>query len=77
MMTIKDVREWLKEVPVEFDDCVMVTREIQEIEDDDENLMAGDDPIVGCSIDIGTREACFYNQKSQTILNKGKDGNVN
>ena len=72
MMKIKDLREWLKIVPEEYDDCVLTNRDIQEIVDDDENLMAGDDPIVSCSIDTGTREACFYNQKSQNLLNKNK-----
>ncbi len=70
-MKVKDLREWLKIVPEEYDDCELMFRTITPIPDSDE-LMAGDDPIVGASIDISSREACLYNRESQEIINNIK-----
>ncbi|RPI84281.1 MAG: hypothetical protein EHM34_03895 [Nitrosopumilales archaeon] len=72
-VTIKDLREWLKIVPEDYDDCQVIFREIMKMDDDDPQLIAGDDPIVGLSIDVETREACFYNKESQDIIDKIPD----
>lgn len=68
-MILKDLREWLKIVPEEYDDCQLVYREIIPIPDS-EDLMAGDDPITSATVDVGSREICFYNQKSYEHINK-------
>lgn len=67
-MTVKDLKEWIKMLPEELDDCQLVFREIMQMDDDDPTHVAGDDPIVSCSIDMSTRELCFYNCESQKLI---------
>lgn len=75
-MTLKDLREWLKVVPEEYDDCQLVFREVMALDDDlPEQLIAGDDPITAATIDVGEREACFYNAESYKLTLDQKNGN--
>lgn len=66
-MKLKNLREWLKIVPEEYDDCQLVFRDIISIEGTDE-LLAGDDPITSATVDIGSREICFYNRESYEMI---------
>ena len=66
-MKLKDLREWLKVVPEEYDDCQLVFRDILKVNGTDQ-LLAGDDPITSATIDTSSREACFYNQQSYDLI---------
>jgi hypothetical protein len=66
-MKLKDLREWLKVVPPEYDDCQLVFRDIIPMQGTDQ-LLAGDDPITSATIDVSSREACFYNQQSYDLI---------
>jgi len=72
-MKLKNLREWLKIVPEEYDDCQLVFRDIIAIPDS-EDLMAGDDPITSATVDVGSREICFYNRKSYELIKDLPDG---
>jgi len=70
-MNLKDLREWLEIIPPEYDDCQLVFREIIEMDvETPEFLVAGDDPITAATIDIESREACFYNAESYKKTSK-------
>lgn len=65
-MTIKNVREWLEMVPIEFDEFQLVFREFKDFKDS-ENYMAKDTPIVTLSIDEENQEACMFSQKGHDL----------
>jgi hypothetical protein len=74
-MNIKDLREWLSELPTDFDDCEIVYRKLFPMKtlNTPDTMMAKDTPIVGATIDINTtREACFYNKKSMKIVDNNE-----
>lgn len=68
MITIKEYREWINSIPSDFDDCQMVFREIEKLDED--NLIAKDRPIVAVGIDDGTKEAYLCDGDSAKILNE-------
>ena len=72
-MKLKDLREWLKIVPEEYDDCQLVFREIMKMDVDLPDLLAGDDPITAATIDVESREVCFYNSESYKLTLDAKD----
>jgi hypothetical protein len=69
---VKDLREWLKIVPEEYDDCQVVYREIMPAtsSDNTDEMMAIDTPITAATIDTSEREACFYDEKSYQLTQK-------
>ena len=66
-LKVKDLREWLKVVPEEYDDCQVVYRTIMPATDNSDQLMALDEIITGASIDADEREACFFNEESYRL----------
>ena len=66
-LKVKDLRDWLKVVPEEYDDCQVVYRTIMPATDNTDELMALDEIITGASIDVGEREACFFNETSYQL----------
>ena len=67
-MQVKNLKEWVATLPVEYDECFLVFREIMPNEDDIDSVMAKDINISACGIDVENGEAYFCDQKSYLTL---------
>ena len=66
-MNIKDLRDWLKELPTEFDDFDLVFRKIVPLDKD--NWSAYDKTIASCGVDSGNNEVYFCDEDSHNNIN--------
>ena len=67
-MKIKHLREWLDNLPKDFNETEIVFRTIKENKDDSENWYALDIPIAACGIDAGNNEMYFCDEKSTKVI---------
>lgn len=65
MISIKELRFFLNELPSEFDDCKLVNGEFIDL--DGELHARIDKPIMVMSIDENSREMCFLHQSQDEI----------
>lgn len=67
-MKIKDLRQWLENLPTDYDENEIVYRTIKENKLDDENWYGLDIPIAACGIDDGNSEMYFCDNESTKII---------
>lgn len=75
-ITIKELREFLNKVPLEFDDCGMVNGEIIELPETGFHARL-DKPIIHMEIDVENREFCLLHQSESEINNIIEEANKN
>lgn len=69
-MTVKDLKEWIKILPLEFDDNELVYRKLIIDEKEDSDIWAVKDMIISsCGIDEEHKEAwlCNYDTYKQMV----------
>jgi hypothetical protein len=66
-MKIKDLKEWLESLPKEYHEYDLVFRKIEPSEVAD-HLLAYDEPIAACAIDVDNSEAYFCNEESYQLI---------
>jgi hypothetical protein len=66
-MKIKDLKEWLESLPKEYHEYDLVFRNFK-LSDVADHLLAHDEPIVACAIDITNNEAYFCNEESYQLI---------
>ncbi len=69
-MRISQLKEWLSELPTEFDDNVVVFRKMYEDPNDSDRVMCIDTPIVGVGIDEENNEMYLCDADSDRVLNE-------
>ena len=67
-MKIKHLREWLDNLPKDYNETERVFRTIKENKEDTENWYALDIPIAACGIDDGNNEMYFCDENSTKII---------
>lgn len=67
-MKIKHLREWLQNLPTDYDETDIVFRKIEENKEQLDYWIAIDIPISGCGIDDGNNEMYFCDENSIKIL---------
>jgi len=67
-MKIKHLREWLDNLPIDYNETEIVFRTIKENKEDTENWYALDIPIAACGIDDGNNEMYFCDENSAKII---------
>ena len=66
-MKLKQLRQWLEQVPATYDETDIVFRTVT-VGEETGNFYGYDQPIVACSIDEDNMEAFFVNEESANIL---------
>ena len=68
-MKLKDLKEFLTEIPDQFDDYELVNGEYGLLDATDENsaVFRADKPIITMYVDIQTQEVCFLHQTQEVI----------
>jgi hypothetical protein len=69
-MTVKNLREYLETLPLDFDGTNLVFRTIRINPEDEEDVIFSDVPLSACGIDIESAEMCFYDDESADILDE-------
>ena len=67
-MKIKHLREWLDNLPEDYNDSEIVFRTKKENKYDSVNWYALDIPITACGIDDGNNEAYFSDETSHEVI---------
>lgn len=80
-MTLKELREFLSQIPEEMDDYEVVNGEVGyiDIEDDDSMVYRVDKPIIALYVDQHSHEVCFFHQTQEDvnkIYNPDQDDNT-
>ena len=68
-MKIKDLKVWLDTLPQKFDEYDLVFRKIVG-KDNNDYMVAKDNSIDACGIDIGNNEAYLCGEKTHNIIEK-------
>lgn len=66
-MRIKELKEFLKTLPEEFDEYTMSNGEFGSVGDDKEFYYRLDKPILTLYIDENGKELCFLHQSEETV----------
>lgn len=82
-MKLKDLKEFIKDLPKEFDEYDIVNGEVgQLIDDAEDNLVFRvDKPIIALYVDEKSNEICFFHQTQEDVNNiwpenKDNDGDT-
>lgn len=67
-MTIGELKNWLSQLPAEFDNCELVFRKIKQGAPSTDTVLVYDQPIISCGIDVETDEAYFCNMESYNAM---------
>lgn len=78
-MQLKDLREFISQIPAKFDEYELVNGEYTLLDPDDPNSLAYrlDKPIIVMVVDEQTKEVCMLHQTEEemsNILNKNDEG---
>ena len=68
-MTVKELKEFIKQIPEEFDEYEMVNGEVGYLDPTDENSLSYrvDKPIIALYVDEEAKEVCFFHQTREDV----------
>ena len=70
-MTLRELRDFVNQVPEEMDDYEVVNGEVGylDMEDDDSMVYRVDKPIIALYVDDHSHEVCFFHQTQEDVNN--------
>jgi hypothetical protein len=68
-MTFKELKEFIAQIPDDFDNYELVNGEVGYLDPTDENSLAYrlDKPIIALYVDEQTKEVCFFHQTREDV----------
>lgn len=68
-MTLRELKEFIANLPEEMDDYNVVNGEVGyiDIEDEDSMVYRVDKPIVALYVDTNSNEVCFFHQTQEDV----------
>lgn len=67
-MDKKELKEWVNNLPEDFDNYQLVFRNIYLPENDNDIWFAKDTPIISLDVDENTQEICLFDNKSANLI---------
>lgn len=72
-MTVKELKEWLNNLPEEHESCIVTMRDLKTMED--EKFSQKDEMVVSAMVDQQLKRLCLFNLESQKVVQLIRDKN--